>query len=361
MKNTFISLAVFVAAILASMVLNKNAMNVRLSDRSGDVGNSYVMRDKPMTAGFDSVLADLKWMQTYLRGAPHPIKELSEAEKKVRLAKAAQLEQIGYAEVVSLDPTFEKAYRFAVLRLMIDMPREALQLADRGMLYCRENAKDFAELAAYISFKVMNDNQKAFDYYKKCVEGGPAKDYIGRQYLRTLVRLKGFDPHSEDMVTNVKILMIYNDEHQAQTKMFKGFGPDFGMGMKLADGSLVQDSWVKPVLLRKTQELLAKVNMSKAGSLSEQDVAAVKKIYDAMKPPSNLCSTCYAHVLAGDKFCAGCGTKVETYGVCTACGAVLKGRFCHECGKDAGVKTAAQQATPAPAAAPQAAPQQNKI
>jgi hypothetical protein len=49
---------------------------------------------------------------------------------------------------------------------------------------------------------------------------------------------------------------------------------------------------------------------------------------------SHLCEQCYATYGSGDKCCSACGSKVQAYGACSACSAVLKGRFCSQCGKD---------------------------
>jgi membrane protease subunit (stomatin/prohibitin family) len=49
---------------------------------------------------------------------------------------------------------------------------------------------------------------------------------------------------------------------------------------------------------------------------------------------SKVCTNCGASLSAKAKFCAECGTKVETKRFCTNCGAELSGnaKFCAECG-----------------------------
>lgn len=59
-----------------------------------------------------------------------------------------------------------------------------------------------------------------------------------------------------------------------------------------------------------------------------------QKPQEKKQTSSKVCANCGASLSAKDKFCAECGTKVETKRFCTNCGAELSGnaKFCSDCG-----------------------------
>ncbi len=351
MNNSLLSGAVFVIALIASGWLSKEAGKFRIEDRKSDVGMAYVKRSKMLTAGFDALTADFIWMRTYLRKAPSPQKDASENDKKEISKRAAEMEYAGYTKVVTLDPTFSKAYKFAVLRLMMDLPDNAIMLADQGSAYCKDVSAELDELAAHIAGRIRKDQQQALKYYEKIVAGGaPSKDYLGRQYLRTLVRIKNIDPNSTDPATQADMIAVYDEYRKEKARTAMPGAMPGGMEKGAAGGAPVVESgmmgamdqsWIRDFVYEKAVDFLESMrNEEIRKKVDAAKIKSVEDIFAALNPPAHLCRSCYKFQLApGDKFCAKCGTKAATFGICPSDGKVLKGDYCPECGKKPGQGT----------------------
>ncbi|MBF0196757.1 MAG: zinc ribbon domain-containing protein [Planctomycetes bacterium] len=330
---------IFLAAAVLMVFTSQQSEQKRLADRQKDVGEMYVKRDKMLTGGFDAVLADFTWMKTNLRRRPDQPKNLSEEEKKEFRRKVAQRDYVGYKKVLELDPTFKKAYDLAISRLMDDLPDEAIGLAKMGRQYCSDDAKEFSEIAGYIAAKVKKDNSEALGFYRDSVEGGPRKDFIGRMYLRTKLRLASIDPYAKDLKTQKKIIEEYH-------KVYKEFlvGPDDMEGMEGMEGAPSDEynydgeSWVLPELEKHLKNFLLKCTLEKH-DLTEKDIESVRQIYRSLKKSEFVCGQCYSEYEAGDDFCSSCGHGLKKFGACKKCSVVLKGKFCHSCGTEAPKET----------------------
>lgn len=325
MKHPVHAYISFVAAFVLMIFLSQKSEELRIKDRAKDVGERYLKRSKPISGGFDAVLADFIWMRTNLsRQMELKTKGMTEQAKKDMLLRIAEKDYNGYAKVVSLDPTFKKAYRFGILRVMTELPDKAISMAELAMQYLKEDVKEFAELAGHISSN-KKDYKLALKFYEKSVSGGPEKAYIGRKYLRTLVRLANLDPYSKDLMTVYGMIKIYDEAHRNAQEKF---------GTEESSSQGMNDSWVKPTLLKNIKEFLGRVGLEK-NDVPENSVKEVKAIYASLAPSENVCTRCYHEISPGDRFCSNCGLKTKVYGVCphSGCHAVLKGPFCHVCGR----------------------------
>lgn len=322
MKQTIhIYITLIVSAALMVFFVGK-AEQLRFNDRKNDVGDQYLKRTKMLTGGFDAVASDLLWLKTNLSDTRIKSKKKTKVSEDVRL-KLAQKSYQDYKKVVDLDPTFKQAYKYGVLGVMTELPDEAIDLARQAMANLKKDKKEFSELAGYISYNIKKDYSLAKEFYAKSVEGGPRRDFIGRNYLRTLVRLAKVDPYSEKLAEIYKIIRIYESAHKDLVVSSEVEGTDIG--------SQQESSWVKPHLEKNITDFLSRTGLEKH-NVDTKLIAAVKKIYESLKPAGNVCERCYHLYEAGDKFCANCGLGVQVFGVCSTDGTVLKGSFCHKCG-----------------------------
>lgn len=349
MKSNVVAIVALLSSLMLMIFFQQQSERLRKEDRAKDVGVSYLKREKMPTAGFDAVAADLIWMRTNLRRQPKLRQDISREEKKEFLLREAKRDFVGYNKVVLLDPTFKRAYNFAILRLMSELPDQAINLADMAMVYLKNDTKEFSELAGHIASTVKKDYKAALDYYEKCVSGGPSKDYLGRRYLRTLLRIEGINPYEKTLENQAKQIVAYYEANKNMMSSLEGMGEfgDMGMegmegiegaeGMEAMDfGDVQSESWIQPILLDEIRKFLGRTSLEKH-SLSNKKIEEVKTIYKSFAPKGHACQKCYAEYDAGDMFCYQCGLDLKPYGVCAKkdCGTILKGHFCHTCGEKA--------------------------
>lgn len=345
MKSNVVAIIAFLSSLMLMIFFQQQSERLRMEDRAKDVGVSYLKRSKMPTAGFDAVAADLIWMRTNLRRQPKLRQDISREEKKEFLLREAKRDFIGYSKVVQLDPTFKRAYNFAILRLMSELPDQAISLAELAMNYLRADTKEFSELAGHIASTVKKDYKSALDYYENCVAGGPSKEYLGRRYLRTLLRIEGINPYEKNLENQAKQIIAYNEANKGLMTGLEGMGEfgdmgDMGEGAEGAEGmdqmdfgDVQAESWIQPILLTEIRNFLGRTSLEKH-SLSKKKIEEVKSIYKSFAPKGHACQRCYVEYSAGDQFCYQCGLNLKPYGVCKKddCDTILKGHFCHVCG-----------------------------
>lgn len=347
MKSNVVAIIVLLSSVMLMIFFQQQSERLRMDDRAKDVGSSYLKRSKMPTGGFDAVAADLIWMKTNLRRQPKMPQDVAREEKREFLLREAKKDYVGYSKVVSLDPTFKRAYNFAILRLMSELPDQAISLADMAMLYLKDDTKEFSELAGHIASTVKKDYNTALDYYEKCVSGGPSKDYLGRRYLRTMLRIEGINPHEKSLETMAQQIIAYNEANKNMMSSLEGMG-EFGdmegvegvegaEGMEQMDfGEVQSESWIQPIILTEIRNFLARTTLEKH-KLTKKTVDQIKAIYKSFAPKGYACSRCYVEYEAGDHYCFQCGLNLKAYGLCAKkdCGTILKGHFCHTCGTKA--------------------------
>jgi len=327
-------------AISAALMIyfSQQSEIVRKKDRSSDVGEEYLSRGRMLTGGFDSVFADFIWMRTNLR-AEKSTKGMSKAQKDEHTINMAKRDFAGFLKVVRLDPTFKKAYKYGILRVRTELPDKAIDLAKLAMHYLREDRKEFAEMASTISTQVKKDYKEALEFLTICVDGGgPNKDYLGRQYLRTVVRLRDIDPKKRDLITMSKIIDVYHELYMKSSDLenddmqnFNSEGGEDPSEMEPMPNDSMSYAWVMPELRKNVKTFLTRVGLEE-NKVSKQSIHKVKQIFEELMPSPHACKRCYNELIAGDHFCSYCGLKASVYGVCARDKTILKGNFCHVCG-----------------------------
>ena len=309
MKNNGLALIILVVATALMIYLQQKSLGLREADRKKDLGVSYLERSKMPTAGFDAVVADFVWMRTNLKREPKAKKGISEEEKRAHRKKLSERNFAGYSKVLSLDPTFKKAYNFAILRIMNDLPDQAISLAELAMLYVDGGKKEFAEMAGHIASTIQKDHKKALGFYEVCVEGTPSKDYLGRRYLRTILRVKGIDPYEKSLEGLSTRINSYHDEY-IKAKASIGDAEE-GMGGAQDGGS--EEHWIQTIVMNNIRDFMGRAHLEKP---PVEMVTKIEGIYASYQPKGHTCSRCYQAYDAGDQFCDSCGLEVEMYGAC---------------------------------------------
>lgn len=325
MKGGAASILVLLVSLALMIFLQQKSTALREAERAKDLGVSYLHRSKMPTGGFDAVISDFVWMRTNLKREPKAKKGLSDQEKKAFLKRLAERNFVGYSKVVSLDPTFKKAYNFAILRIMNDVPDQAIALAEMAMLYVDGGKKEFAELAGHIASTIQKDHNKALGYYKICVEGSPEKDYLGRRYLRTILRTKGIDPYAKELPALAERISLYHSEYESVRG--DGHEGEDGVMEEMAGG------WIKEIVIDRVRQFMGRAHLEKVDAAVK---SKVEGIYASYRPEGHSCSRCYTVYVEGDRFCSTCGLGLEVFGACKRDNTILKGKFCHSCGLAAG-------------------------
>jgi len=335
MKKPLHAYVLLLVSAVLMVYFSQQSESIRKADRAIDVGEEYLSRSRMLTGGFDSVFADFIWMRTNLR-AEKSTKGMSKAQKDEHTINMAKRDFAGFLKVVKLDPTFKKAYRYGILRVRTELPDKAIDLAKIAIHYLKEDRKEFAEMASTISTQVKKDYNEALEFLTICVDGGgPNKDYLGRQYLRTVVRLRDIDPKKRDLITMSKIIDVYHElymkSNEAENVDMQNYNPEEQQDPAQMDDMGLSYAWVMPELRKNVKTFLTRVGVEE-NKVPRKSVTRVKQIFEELMPSPHACKRCYNELVAGDHYCSYCGLKSTAYGICARDKVVLKGNFCHVCG-----------------------------
>lgn len=325
-KSVLTHIVIFVVAVFCGSFLAKY-----LNEEQLKIMPSYGLVAKaPAIGGFQKFASDVEWMLfiNYL-GSLSTVDKDNIAEVAKRLDK-----------ILSYDPNFEKAYQVGVLSISNADPSKAIEFLDKA---CENDQfKNNWQLPFYAGFiishsDVFKENEamlnRAVDFYKKAIQrSSKPEHYVINSYIRAKAKVDTTMKNPNLRELNVLLTEWKNSKN----------GRDF------------ESTSFIPDLNRK---IIKAAQDAKENAPDDKEVAQF--INDIMKEVFNdqhICFKCLFMYGPGEKFCSSCGEKVELYGTCAACGAVLKGACCSACGTKAVVAPkAAPAAVPAPVADPKAA------
>ncbi len=257
--------------------------------------------------GFQKFASDIEWMRfiNYMGGL-RTINDDNKEEVVKRLEK-----------IVSLDPSFGKAYHMGALSLSNASPERAVDFLKRACESKDSSLKTnwgIPFLAGFIleHYYPEPNYSEAAVYYEMAIErsGQQPEDHVVNSYLRAKGKAR-----ANGEVTNNKLLLL----ESLYFEWKKG-------SMEMMQASIIPN--LNERLVKAAREAIASDPNNKA--IRER----VVEISSKLMKDKHLCPGCLTNIAAGDKFCGNCGLKAELYGTCAKCGQVLKGRYCSNCGAD---------------------------
>lgn len=312
-KNDIVLAVVAVAAMIASGLVAR-----KLHAWQIEIAPSRAMLTGVPMAGFQKLAADVHWMLLLQYGGRKDVTAETAPEFERRIMRIA-----------SMDPDFSRNYHMGVLMLGAVDTERALKIADRALEHpnARKEWKVPAlaaqllwnkEALKYYKGEPMDLKQvaRARQYYRAAISAPGCPPNIFRGYIRTVAALKE-DTHDLE----IKVLDTWYDQWQNQldTDML-------GATMYEEGNTCGQD--VEELLLQQIRHVRDKhPDNPTANALIDKVLAEV--FADRHLDPVSLMP--YG---PGDRYSAHSGAKVEVYGVCNKCEAILKGRYCHQCGAD---------------------------
>lgn len=305
-----VTVAVVVAGGLAGILRQKE---MQIASTRGAVSTMPI-------AGFHKFAADIHWMLFIQYGGSHDVTPETASEFHRRIMR-----------IIRLDPDFGRAYYIGVLMLGPVAPELALEIADLGLDNPRvRNNWRLPMLAGQLLmnreknkyYKNQPMDQKkvrqAMSYFEQAMKCPGAGGIALRSYVRAKAATKNDRRPLE--IKEIEAWYDYWKERRHAMDLY-----DF-RGRSVEDGA----GDVSEILLTQMRVALRRFPNDPAVQ------ALVASIVREAFPDLRMDPVALMPYQPGDRFSPHSGVKVEVYGVCTECGTVLKGRFCHQCGKDSG-------------------------
>ncbi|OGV56886.1 MAG: hypothetical protein A2017_05105 [Lentisphaerae bacterium GWF2_44_16] len=313
-KSLIIHIVVMIVAIICGsyLALHLNQEQGRL------MPSKKLTNGAPMLGGFQKIASDVEWMLfiNYMGS----LKSVDQSNVKDVIERLEKI--LGY------DPNFEKAYQVGVLSLTNEAPGKAVEILDKA---CQnDDLKNNWQLPFYAGFILTH----AYNFIK---ETGTEAELRERKIQRAKQAVKFFEmaikrsPKPEQYVVNsyiraqAKAMNPDNDKMAALQVLFNTWNKQQG-DMEM-ETSIIPD--LNQKIIKAAQEL--KENSPDDPKAKELIEIVIKKVFK----DQHICQKCLFTYATGDKFCQACGEKVEVYGVCPKCNAVLKGQYCSSCGFNA--------------------------
>ncbi len=310
-RSTYVLIGVFIAATVIAGSLGRLALERQLS-----IANTRDMVSIRPMAGFQKFAADIHWMLFIQYGGANDVDAETAPEFYRRIMR-----------IISNDPDFYRAYYTGVLMLGPVAPNLALDIADRGLNNPRVRLHwELPMLAGQIVMnreKMKYYNNQPMDQQQLRLANGyfeQAKNCPGaggialRSYVRSLAALRPGDERLE-----LKEIAAWYDYWQRQRRPLGYYGDGESNRMDMDVEEL----------------LLTQMRVAKARFPNDPEVEKlVERIVSEAFPARRLDPVTLQEYDAGDLYSPHSGVRVNVYGICGACSAVLKGRYCHRCGAD---------------------------
>jgi len=310
-RSLIVHLVVMVVAVLVAARLA-----ALLNGNRGKIATSQELLAKTPLGGCHKFAADVQWMLfiNYC-GSIDVINEDNAPEVARRLR-----------QILRNDPDFEKAYEVGGLMLSVAAPKEAIEIFQQGIGNPRlKHNWQMPFLAGYIMTHHMKgkdrDLAQAERFFREAAQrSSPPEPHV----LSSLSRIRA--QRMLDGGTNENIRLV----NQKQAFLHALVSDWKARQRESAEGSYGGGS---PQDL--TVRILQAVREAHEEAPADENVRkSIEMARNTVLKGTRLCERCLNPYGAGDKHCCACGNQVEPYGVCSACSALLKGRFCGQCGKD---------------------------
>jgi hypothetical protein len=272
---------------------------------------------KAPIAGMHKFAADVKWM--FFINYLGSLKSV-DGDNSKEVSKRIE-------EIISYDPNFESIYKDGALSLSVEAPEKTVEILKKA---CdNDYLKNNWQIPFYVGFIIMHHEKKpdfneAAKYFLMAIQRSTDRqDYLANNYFRAKAASLG---GKDDKLVMLQVLY---DEWKKQAVANKEMAGEPGqiVSRESRDGlsaSVIPDLTER--LLKAAQEIK---NSEKP---TKEMLALVDEIRAKVLVGQHLCSKCLTPYAAGEKFCSKCGTQVPVYGVCSKCGAILKGDYCGSCG-----------------------------
>ncbi len=309
------SLIVHLVVMVVAVLVGAHLAGI-LNGNRNKIASSQDLLSKSPLGGCHKFAADVQWMLfiNYC-GSIDAINEENAPEVNRRLM-----------QILRNDPDFEKAYEVGGLMLSVAAPKEAIAVFQQGIGNPRlKHNWQMPFLAGYIMTHHMKgkdrDLAQAERFFREAAQrSSPPEPHV----LSSLNRIRA--QRMLDNGTDQGIRLV----NQKQALLHALVGDWKVRQRESADGSYGGGSY---------QDLSGRIQQAvqEAREEAPEDENVRKSIEMARNTVlkgTHLCERCLATYGPGEKHCSACGHPVEIYGTCSACSALLKGRFCNQCGKD---------------------------
>lgn len=322
-KSLLIHIVLMAVAVAAgsSLATYLSTQQMEITKEKKDLANSPI-------AGFHKFAADVEWMFfiNYL-GSLKTVDNTNLNEVTKRLQR-----------IISYDPNFEKVYQDGVLSMSVADPEMTVKILKQA---CdNDYLKTNWQIPFYAGFVMTHhakapDHAEAANFFQMALQraGDKPESYIVNSYIRA--KAKTLNIKEEKLA----ILKVLYDEWKKERDTKKDVSATNGETGAAISGSAIPDLLGR--LLKTAQE----AKNSDDPKPSENLLKFIDQIRSEVLTGQHLCGNCLTPSSPGEKFCSSCGNKIELWGICPKCGAVLKNGagFCGACGQSVKAPQAAEK------------------
>ena len=308
-----------IVVLIVSLSLASYLASVLVTDK-GEIAKSREQLSKTPLGGFNKFASDIQWM--FFINYCGSLNAVNTENANIIYEKLDRL--------LKNDPDFEKAYRIGGMMLSIRAPMKAVDILSRGANNKNlENNWKLPFLAGYVLFHNVKDEdnperlKQAEEMFAEAVKRcNSSEHHVVSSFLRA--KAKRFEKRGKigsTPVINEKhayLLALYDEWNKQQASEVIAYAPYLGTaGHTLSDRML------------ETIQQIIKENKD-----DRIIMHTVDKVVKRVLKGKLLCPNCMREYQPGDKYCCHCGQKLKECGTCKKCGAILKGKFCSQCGTE---------------------------
>ncbi|MFA6290924.1 MAG: zinc ribbon domain-containing protein [Victivallales bacterium] len=306
-------------AVMAIAVALGSCLASYLKVQQSDISVNRDKISKAPLGGFNKFASDVQWMLFINYSGRLNCVNKPESEEVYKRLNA----------ILGNDPDLEIAYSIGGMMISNSNPLKSAEIFMRGAN--NPNLKSSWKLPYYAGF--------VLDHYVSDKDDPQRLKKAEEMFRLAASRTDQNSPFITSSLLRVRAkriiqkgkwngIAVVNDEQALLCALFDewrkaGSGP--GEASPQSSDSLnIPD--IKARLLKAAQA-------AKASDPTNKNIAeTINKVIKVVSEDQHLCASCLTSYDAGDKFCSLCGTSVAVYSACPKCAAVLKGKFCSQCG-----------------------------